>query len=615
MSGPQDHLLHLILAVPLAGALLAPLLGRRAARLLAPAAAAFTFVLCLWAWTLYGGRTAPRLEQTWACPGGLLDRALDGEGLEDLVVRDRFRETLLAGEQPLELGSALAGVDLASEALRDAEQRGDALGVATARALLAGARAEADRLERAHARLRHELEGLRRAAAGPLASQLAFVAHTRWLPGLGLHWTLGVDGIALGFALAVALLGLLATVAAAFVEESPENDPRRLLSALLLGVAALLGAFVALDAAAFALAWCFASLPAAWLAGADTHTRAGRWRLVRALLPGLLGGSALLGAALAAAGSAPEGTANLAALAQLAGAGDLPPAVQGLLFACGLAAAALRLPLPPLHGGLASAATRGPASAAALLAGGGLALGAYTILRWTWPLAPAIVRAPAVVRIVAAFGLAALLAGALGALALRDLRRLVPWLSVATAGVLLLAVSSGGELGATGAAVHGVLGAVALGGGALAAAGLQRRTGEPDLLALGGLAVPLPQFSLVFSALVLAPVGLPGYGLFSAHLLALLGAWRAGGFLAALGIAAAGALALLAAGVAWSLGRALLGRLWRPEFAGLPDLRPAEAVALVPAAAACALFGVAPRLLLDTIVPSLEAWRLLVRPV
>ena len=55
------------------------------------------------------------------------------------------------------------------------------------------------------------------------------------------------------------------------------------------------------------------------------------------------------------------------------------------------------------------------------------------------------------------------------------------------------------------------------------------------------------------------------------------------------------------------LARAFLGSLHRGEHRRLPDVRPWEALAIVPIAATCVLLGIAPRVALDAMDPALDA--------
>ena len=114
----------------------------------------------------------------------------------------------------------------------------------------------------------------------------------------------------------------------------------------------------------------------------------------------------------------------------------------------------------------------------------------------------------------------------------------------------------------------------------------------------------MPTYAAFFLFVVLASVGLPLLNGFVGEFLVLSGAFQARALYGILG----------ATGVIWSAGyllwmyqRVFFGNVIHRVNAGLPDLDTREHIALLPAAAAALVMGVAPLLWLNAIDPAVHA--------
>jgi NADH-quinone oxidoreductase subunit M len=594
-------LLLLILLPAAAGA--ACLLARGAwPRWVAGAAAAAVFFLALWAHQAYGLRATPRLGAAFSA---LVEQGLDDGGVEDLVVRDRLREALHApGLDAPALAAELAGLGIARAELAAAEQAGDPLRLHQAELMLRVALQEAARLERLAEGLERELGGLRRAARGRLRNEVAFLQHARWIPGLGVHFTLGLDGLGVVMVLLTALVTLLAVFHTLLAQ--PGDAGARACGLFLLCEAGLLGVFASLDLVVLLAFWVALLVPGAALVGGSSDAQ-GLGRGLRFALPGFVGALLMLLAGVGLSLHTPEGTFNLLALAEEARAGAFTPGAQRLAFVAMLLGCAARLPLVPLHGWLAPAHASASPAQLAVIHGPLVASGAYGLLRLAWPLCPDVVSTPGAITLIGLLATANLGAGALLLLAERDLRRLPAHAAVVWVGAFLLGLASATPAGVVGAGLELVVGSLACAAGSMACAAIAARVGATDLLSLGGLFRPLPQLSAALVLVVLTWVGLPGLGGFPARLLVFLGAWGADALPGWIPLLALAAFAVAGAALVWSASRATLGRLWRVEREGLSDASLAEALAIGPLVVASAVIGVAPRVVLDALGPSLEA--------
>lgn len=605
-----SSLLTWMIFAPLVGGVLSLIVRETWVRWVALPCAAAVFLLSLWGFSLYSQDVAPGLREAWEADGGLLDQALEREGIHDVVVRERFRAALLRrapeGDGLRALADDLAGVDLAEANLRAVRAAGpDPERLSDADRLLVDAAREAGALAHTLGVLERELSGLRRASAGPFQGQFKLAQHVSWIPGLGVQYFVAVDGLSISLVLLTALITLLCLVYASSRSEG-EARLRRACALLLLAEGALLGVLCSLDLVLLFTFWALVLVPCFFLIGGEEgspRARAG----ARFLLPGFLGALALLAAALLLGLRAGEGNFNVLALAELAREGVIPRWLQEVAFGLLFLSCAVRLPLVPLHGWLPAAQRHLPAEFAAFIQGAFLASGAYGLIRLAWPLCPEVVTRPEVVTAVGVLALVNLAGGTVLALGARDLRRLLAYLSVAHVGYVLLGLCALTPGGAAGAALELVAHGAACGGACLAVGVVIDRTRDGDVGALGGLIGPLPSLTALTAVLLLTLAGAPALAGFAPRLLIFLGAAQSDLLPGWIVVAAAGGLVLSAGAVLWTLNRVFLGELHRTELASAADVRVGEAVALVPLAGVCLLLGLLPRLALDALGPSLEA--------
>ena len=216
------------------------------------------------------------------------------------------------------------------------------------------------------------------------ARGLQYVTNDQWIPDLGIHYKLGVDGLNLWL---VALTTLLFAASALWLIFRP--PPRAPLFALHFGVAetAVLGAFLAQDLGLFVLFFDLMLVPFYFLVGIwggpDRIAAA-----VKMVVYTLVGSLIMLAAAAATAVLSARGGADLSFAFSDLVANRLPESTQKWIFIAFALAFLIKMPAFPFHGWMPDAYRAMPLPALAVFSGVVSKVAAYGFLRVTLPLFP-----------------------------------------------------------------------------------------------------------------------------------------------------------------------------------------------------------------------------------
>lgn len=428
----------------------------------------------------------------------------------------------------------------------------------------------------------------------PQGERFQLLERSLWLPGLNAHYQLAVDGLSVLFLPATALLFLGALV----VDWNAVRNARRLYYSLQLTLlGATLGLFCAVDTLLFFVFWELTLLPLYFLLarfglGSRAPQVAARYCLLM-----LAGGFALLLAFLCLASERPERGFDL--LAWLAAPPE--PRTQWAVFLLCLFGFGIKLPLVPLHTWLPQVALAAPGSQLAILLG--LKLGAYGLIRFALPLAPAV--AAQLHWLLAGLGTLALLYGAVAMLAQSNLRVMLAYASISHAGLLLLGLAALTAQGVQGAVMLLLSFVLSSGGACLLLECLRQRSTSNDLQALGGVADSMPLLAAGFLFCGLAGAGLPGSGGFPGELLLLLTALQSH---TGAGMAALFALSIAIAAWLQMYRKAFWGPPGPGAVAAAEDLCRRERGLLLVLLLLLLASGLFPAPWLDLLAPAAEAW-------
>jgi NADH-quinone oxidoreductase subunit M len=219
---------------------------------------------------------------------------------------------------------------------------------------------------------------------------------------------------------------------------------------------------------------------------------------------------------------------------------------------------------------------------------------------------------------IAVLALIGIVYAAAVALRQRDLKFVIGYSSVSHMGFVLLGLATANALGVSGAVLqmfsHGVIAALLF---AVAGRMLYRRTHTRELDVLSGMnlsrALPFAAFTFVIASA--ASMGIPGFSGFAAEITILIGAWKT--YPIAVWITGVG-MVLVAAFTLRALVKSFFGEV-RVQTGRVPidvDWKE-ESITLAEKCGACLLMfvtlavGLYPKVLLDRIMPAVEAMRFL----
>lgn len=423
-----------------------------------------------------------------------------------------------------------------------------------------------------------------------------------WMPGWGIRYTVGIDGISLVLLLLTVLLMPLAVLGSYNYITRRERSYYALLLILTTG---MLGVFVALDLFLFYVMWEVMLIPMYFIIGVwggENRLYAAIKFFIYTFLGSLLMLVAILGLYFQVGNATGMYTFHYPDL--LANASVVSPTLAWWFFGAFFLAFAIKVPLFPFHTWLPDAHVEAPTAGSVLLAAVLLKMGTYGFLRFAMPLFPSVALDPTVQTVIVGLAVVGIIYGGLVAMVQPDFKKLIAYSSVAHLGFVIL--------GLWALTIHSVQGAIlimlnhGISTGALffLVGMLYERRHTRLISAYGGIARVVPLFSAVLTLVALSSIGLPGTNGFVGEFLVLLGSFAT--FPVATILATTGVI-VAAAYLLWALQRVIFNPLSDPENEKLMDLTPRELVLLAPLVAAIVWLGVYPQPVLRRTEPAAAA--------
>ncbi len=392
-------------------------------------------------------------------------------------------------------------------------------------------------------------------------------------------WALGIDGIAL---MLIVLSVFLMPICILASWESIEKRVPEYMAAFLLMEALMIGVFAAQDMFLFYIMFEAGLIPmyliiGIW-GGADRIKASYKFFLYT-----LLGSLLMLVAMLWMAREA--GTTDIPSLMQY----QFPVEAQTWLFLAFFASFAVKMPMWPVHTWLPDAHVQAPTAGSVILAGVLLKMGGYGFIRFSLPMFPE--ASSALVWLVFGMSMVAVVYTSLVALVQQDMKKLIAYSSVAHMAFVTIGLFAFNRQGIEGALLVMLAHGLVSGALFLCVGVIYDRLHTREIARYGGLSNSMPYYALFFLFFTMASIGLPGLANFVGEFLALVGAYKANSWVAA--VATTGVI-LGAAYMLYLYRRVAFGTAAGDDTAAMRDMTAREWLTLAPIAAATLWMGVYP---------------------
>src|SRR5881398_2217702 len=446
----------------------------------------------------------------------------------------------------------------------------------------------------------------------PIADLAHFttIVKVPWVPLLGMNYHLAIDGVSLTMVLVTGI----SAVSTALFSWDVDHRQREFFFWLLLVVGGCYGVFLSAYLFLLFVFYELVIVPKYFLIAIFDSTNKD-YGAMKLTLYSFFGGMFVFAGIIVAYATA--GSLDLNQLAQF----HFNPELQSWAFPVLFLGFAVLAGIWPLHTWAPTGHVAAPTAGSMLLAGIVMKLGSYAGLRVAMNLFPQGFQMWS--KWIVLLAVVGIVYAAAVALRQRDLKFVIGYSSVSHMGFVLLGLAAATGLSVSGAVLqmfsHGVIAALLF---AVAGRTIYRRTHTRELDVLAGMdlshALPFAAFTFIIAAA--ASMGIPGFSGFAAEITILIGAWKTYPF--AVWVTGAG-MVLVAAFTLRALKQSFFGEkergvhLQEGRVPLDPDWNEQQNITAPEKCGACLLMlatlavGLYPKVLLDRIMPAVEAMRFL----
>jgi NADH-quinone oxidoreductase subunit M len=429
----------------------------------------------------------------------------------------------------------------------------------------------------------------------PVANGMQFEVNIPWIPGFGINYHLGIDGISL-------LLIMLTTVLSAVVMLSSwkaiTTGIKGYYISMLLLETGMIGVFVSLDLFLFYVFWEAMLIPMYFIIGVWGGPKK-IYAAIKFILFTMFGSLLMLVALIYLFfmyyNFSGEYSFDMLKMYDM----PIPMRAQIYIFLAFALAFAIKVPIWPFHTWLPDAHVEAPTAGSVILAGVLLKMGTYGFVRICLPMFPeATLKFIPLISILAIIGI---IYGALVAMVQRDVKSLVAFSSVSHLGFVMLGMMALNTQGLEGSVIQMINHGISTGGLFLIVGMIYERRHTRMIADFGGLSKSMPTWSAFFMIVGLSSIGLPLTNGFVGEFLILLGTFHSNQVYA---ILAASGVILAACYMLWMLQRVIFGKLTNPANEKVKDLDAREKLVLIPLVIVIFWIGIYPRPFLVRMEPA-----------
>jgi len=413
-----------------------------------------------------------------------------------------------------------------------------------------------------------------------------------WIPSIGAHYSLGIDGISFLLVVLTTLLGSISILSSWSAIKLRKKEYYILFLLLQVG---MLGVFMTLDFFLFYLFWEVMLVPMYFLIGVWGSDRR-LYAAIKFFLYTLAGSVLMLLGILALYYRAHEVTGapytfDIPTL--LAVVPQFSTQVQQYLFWGFFFAFAIKVPMFPFHTWLPDAHTEAPTAGSVILAGVLLKMGTYGFIRFSLPLLPADAAARhTITNILIVLSLIGIIYGALVCMMQKDMKKLIAYSSVSHLGFCTLGIFVLTPHGIAGSLIQQINHGISTGALFLIVGVLYERRHTRLISEYGGLSTPMPSFAAIYMIATLSSLGLPLLNGFIGEFTILSGVYQVSLRYAAWAVLG---IVLGAAYLLWLYQRVMFGPITNAANEHLPDLNAREYATLMPLVFLAFYIGIYPK--------------------
>jgi NADH-quinone oxidoreductase subunit M len=434
-----------------------------------------------------------------------------------------------------------------------------------------------------------------------------FEEKLNWIPSLGAHYHLGVDGISLLLVMLTTLMGFLAILSS---WNAVNDRVKGYYAMFLLLQTGMIGVFLSLDFFLFYIFWELVLVPMYFIIGIWGGPRK-LYAAIKFFLYTLAGSVLMLLGILTLyfEHSRQFGFSSFE-ISDLMRVG-MPLGVQQWVFWAFFLGFAIKVPMFPFHTWLPDAHVEAPTGGSVILAAVLLKMGTYGFIRFSLPLLPRASMDKTIVQILAVLSIVGIIYGALVSLMQQDWKKLVAYSSVSHLGFCTLGIFALNPNGLAGSVIQQLNHGISTGMLFLVVGVIYERRHTREISEYGGLAHVMPRFAVIFAIAMLSSAGLPLLNGFIGEFTILQGAFEANRMWAAFAVTG---VILGAAYLLWLYQRTMLGQVTNGKNLGIPDMSLREIAVFVPLIAWAVWIGVYPKPYFDILRQPVNAIVQRVRP-
>jgi NADH-quinone oxidoreductase subunit M len=405
------------------------------------------------------------------------------------------------------------------------------------------------------------------------------IERKEWIPGTGIIYQKGVDGISIWFVLVSTFLTPICVISA---WKAIHDRVREFMIAMLVLETMMVGMFSALDLILLYVFFEGVLIPMFLIIGIWGGPRR-VYAAFKFFLYTLLGSVLMLLAILAM--YLTTGTTDLIVMLHSPFSREL----QIWLWLAYFASFAVKMPMWPVHTWLPDAHVEAPTAGSVILAAVLLKMGGYGFIRFSVQMLPQASEyfAP----FMFTLSVIAIIYTSLVALVQTDMKKLIAYSSIAHMGFVTLGIFTLNQQGIDGAVFQMLSHAIVSGALFLCVGVVYDRLHTREIARYGGMARTMPHYALVFAIFTFASVGLPGTSGFVGEFLTLVGAFQVNRWAAVL---ATTGIILGAAYMLVLFRRLFYGEVTKDDVRAMPDLNWREMSIFAPLIALTLWMGVYP---------------------